>query len=69
MISYTSYNICSTWFLDIVISTCFLFVIRQHCCTSKLACVIVHEGTDAAKDPLGLGEQSLAGFKYFNNAI
>ena len=27
------------------------------------------EGTDAAKDPFGSGKRSLAGFKYFNNAI
>ena len=29
---------------------------------------IALEGTDAAKDPLGSGKRSLAGFKYLNNA-
>ena len=28
----------------------------NNCCIFKLACAILHEGTDAAKDPLGSGK-------------
>ena len=37
------------------------------CCRTAVA-VITCEGTYAAKDPLGLGKLSLAGFKYLNSA-
>ena len=35
-----------------IIKVCLCF----NCCTSKLACTIADEGTDAAKDHLGLGK-------------
>ena len=37
-------------------------------CHQTAIAAIAREGTDAAKDPLGSGKRSLAGFKYLNNA-